>query len=85
MVSCQQYDYIEIACMHQYSVNLYLKSGEEVSGIALDTSINENRQECLRIKVEGAEELVVLDTLLKMDAKVQNPHFKTVLFNWTNL
>ena len=81
MVSCQLYDYIEIACMHKYRVKLYLKSGEEISGVAVDTCIDENRQECLLLKAEAGEQLVVLDSLLKMDAKIKNPHFEQVQFN----
>ena len=49
--------------------------------MAVDTCINENRQECLLLKVEGGEQRVVLDSLLKMDAKAVNPHFAEVQFN----
>lgn len=31
MLSCEQYDYIEIACMHRYPVLLTLKTGQEIS------------------------------------------------------
>jgi len=81
MMSCQHYDYIEIACMHQYLVHLHLKSGREITGIALDTGINESREECLHVLVEGSEQKVVLGSLLSLHVKVENPHFKEVFFD----
>lgn len=81
MMSCQQYDYIEIACMHKYSLILCLKSGHEIFGIAFDTGINENREECLHILVEGAKQQVALNSLLSMRVKVENPHFNEIVFD----
>lgn len=80
MISCQQYDYIEIACMYRYPVILVLKSGEELSGIATDTARNENKQECIRIINGDDSQLVVLDTLTAMKVTVNNPNFQEVFF-----
>ena len=38
MISCNQYDYIEIACMHNLSIELILKNGDGVCGVATDTN-----------------------------------------------
>jgi len=67
--------------MHQYLVHLHLKSGREITGIALDTGINESREECLHVLVEGSEQKVVLGSLLSLHVKVENPHFKEVFFD----
>ena len=80
MISCEQYDYIEIACMHRYPVKVTLKSGEELDGTAVDTARNGDKQECLRLRSEDQDSLVVLDDLLKLSVLVDNPHFTQVEF-----
>lgn len=53
MISCHHYDYIEIACMHHLSVELILKNGDSVCGLATDTKRNALKQECIAINVNG--------------------------------
>jgi Rho-binding antiterminator len=81
MISCGQYDYIEIACMYRFPVRLTLRSNDVVEGIAMDTQLNENREECIKVESEGVERLVVLDDLSKLEVCVDNPHFKVVSFD----
>jgi Rho-binding antiterminator len=80
MLSCEQYDYIEIACMHRYPVQLVLRSGQEISGTAVDTARNDQKQECVKLLVENENTLVVLDEVLEMMALAENPHFERVRF-----
>lgn len=80
MMSCDLHDYIEVACMYNYTVKLTFKSGSIIECKALDTQRNENREECMKVKIEGVESLVVLDNILRMEASVQNPHFQVVNF-----
>jgi len=80
MISCSDHDYIEIACSYRYPVRLYLKSGEIIDCTAKDTTLNKDREECMLIELEGSERLVLLDDILVMEAKVENPHFKSVSF-----
>ncbi|MCK6263426.1 Rho-binding antiterminator [Vibrio sp. ZSDE26] len=85
MISCNEYDYIEIVCLYRYPIELTLKSksnghNEVVNGIALDTARNEARQECIKILADGTETLVVLDTLVKLKVRVENPHFEEIIF-----
>lgn len=81
MMKCEQYDYIEIVCMHQYPIKLTLKSGRELSGTGLDTKRNEAREECMKMMIAGETCLVVLDTILTLEVTVDNPHFKLVRFD----
>jgi Rho-binding antiterminator len=81
MISCEQHDYVEIACMYNYLIKLTLNSGDELEGVALDVKRNENREECINIKVNNIESLVVLDSVSKMEVLVESPHFKVVTFN----
>lgn len=78
MISCEKYDYIEIACMHRYPVRLTMKSGTVLTGVALDTSRDESRRECI---VLDSKELVVLDEISTLEVCVDNPHFDRVSFS----
>ena len=81
MITCQQYDYIEIACMYQFPIILTLNTGEKIEGIAKNTKRNELREECIELLVDGKTSLVVLDTIAKLEVTVENPHFSEVVFD----
>lgn len=81
MMSCAQHDYIEIACLYRYPIILTLISGENVSGIAIDTARNDEKAECIKVLTDNTIRLVPLATLVAMKATVNNPHFSTVAFN----
>lgn len=81
MISCSDYDYIEIACAYRYPVRLMLKSGEVLDCTAKETELNIVREECVLVMLQGRERLVVLEDIVTMEAKVDNPHFKSVSFN----
>ena len=81
MISCNDYDYIEIVCMHRYPVKLTLKTGEVIECTALDTQLNDAREECVKVVAEGTELLIVLDTITTLEVTVDNPHFKEISFN----
>lgn len=80
MINCEQHDHVEVACMFNYPVQLFMKSGEVIEGIALDTTHNNKKRECIKINQEGSDLLVVLDDITKMEVCVENPHFKEVSF-----
>jgi len=81
MISCDIHDYIEIACTFGYAITLTMKSGKVIKGKALDTQLDTNRKECILIKNDQKECLVVLDELASMKASTENPHFNLVSFN----
>ena len=80
-MKCDDYDYIEIVCMHQYPIKLTLKAGADINGVGLDTQRNEAREECIKMTIAGEITLVVLDTILTLEVTVDNPHFKQVTFD----
>ena len=80
MISCNQYDYIEIVCMHQYPIKLTQKSGEAIQGIALDTQCNDGRDECIKMSIDVVEQLVILEQIKNLEVMVENPHLKEVSF-----
>ncbi|MBR9829429.1 MAG: transcriptional regulator [Oceanospirillales bacterium] len=81
MMSCEEHDYIEIACTFQYPVRLILTSGVIIEGRALDTQRNGARDECIKIEVAGVESLVLQNDIARMEALADNPHFQVVLFS----
>ena len=81
MISCDQHDYIEIVCTFQYPIKLTMKSGIVMECVALDTALNENREECIKVNLSGDQLLVVLEDILKLEVCVENPHIKTISFS----
>ncbi|WP_158965422.1 Rho-binding antiterminator [Paraglaciecola sp. L3A3] len=81
MISCGNYDYIEIVCLYRYTIKLFMKSGEIIEGQAVDTQRNGSGQECIKIVYNKIDELVVLDNIAKLQVCIENPHFKEVLFD----
>ncbi|MGJ8582203.1 MAG: Rho-binding antiterminator [Psychromonas sp.] len=81
MLSCQDYDYIEIVCMYRYPLRLILKSGATVEGIALDTARNEQRQECIKLEGHNQQQLIVLDSIASLMVMVENPHVNQITFD----
>ena len=80
MISCNQHDYIEIVCIYHYPIKLTLKSGDIIEGIALDTQRNDQRDECIKIDIEGVEQLLVLEEIKMLEVMVENPHLQKVTF-----
>ena len=80
MISCGHYDYIEIACMFHYPVELTLTTGERITGKALNTKLNAAREECVEIQQDHKRVLVVLSTIAKLKILIDNPHFEQVVF-----
>lgn len=82
MLSCDLHDYLEIACMFNIPVVLTCINGDKHQGIATTTFISSEKVECLTLKLENCDELLSLplETLLSMQALVNNPHFDLVNF-----
>ena len=80
MISCNQYDYIEIVCMYRYPIRLHLKSGQQLECTAIDTKRNDRKDECIQVSIHDSHELVVLDDIVKLEVRIENPHFQQVSF-----
>ncbi|WP_445765878.1 Rho-binding antiterminator [Rheinheimera sp.] len=81
MLKCDLHDYIEIVCLYHYPLKLTLSSGAVLTGTALTTRYNNQRQECLVIKQNDNEQQVVLEDIALLEVTVQNPHLQQVRFN----
>lgn len=81
MISCSEYDYIELVCMYRYLVRLTMKTGGMVDGVALDTQRDDTKNECIKMKLEdGDSTLIVLNDIEKLEVRVENPHFREITF-----
>lgn len=80
IISCDLHDYIEIACMHHYRVELELKGGEILDGKAVDVITSPEKREFLVIESGGQKQEVELTQLHKMTALTPNASFKEVEF-----
>ena len=80
MVSCSQYDYIEIACLYKLVVKLELENGDTIKGVAKDTLYNDNKEECLLVYSNNKERVIVLSQLVSMQAIEDKTHFDKVSF-----
>ncbi|MEH6450395.1 MAG: Rho-binding antiterminator [Oleispira sp.] len=81
MITCDQHDYIEIACTFRYPIKITMKQGAIIECIALDTKLNENRSECIKVDIKGDECLLALNEISSLEVCIENPHFQTVSFN----
>ena len=79
MISCGEYDIIEIVCMYQYPIKLTLKSGKMIECVAIDTKRNEIREECILIHFVDKSSLIKLDDIAQLEVKVENPHIKHIV------
>lgn len=80
MISCENYDQIELLCLYRYPVEVRLRSGDMVSGVALDTARNDAREECLKLGVDAGLRLVVLNEIAYVRVCVENPHLRDIHF-----
>lgn len=82
VISCAQYDHFEIVCMHHYEVELTLKSGELVTGIARNVKVvkeTNQRKEVIELLVgQNETQLVELNHIDKLKILKENPHFHEV-------
>jgi len=79
-IACDDYDYVEIACLLRLPVKLRLINGEHIEGVAQDTQRDQDRQECVVLDTTEATQLVRLTDLVSMQALRNNPHFDLVKF-----
>ena len=81
MISCDQHDYIEIACTFRYPIRITMKQASVIECTAIDTALNDKRLECIKVETEGTERLIVLDDISSLEVCIQNPHFQKVTFS----
>lgn len=88
IISCAQYDYFEIACMHHYEVELTLNNGDVVIGKAHNVKVVKDgdvRKEVLDLALMNNQIInIELMTIHKMRAITDNLHFKVIQLDKNN-
>ena len=88
IISCAQYDYFEIACMHHYKVELTLNNGDVVIGKAHNVKVVKDgdvRKEVLDLALINNQIInIELMTIHKMRAITDNLHFKVIQLDKNN-
>ncbi|TXR53640.1 Rho-binding antiterminator [Reinekea thalattae] len=79
MISCAQYDFIELVCTFHYPVRITTFSGDVIEGIAHDTARSASGEEC--IQLQQPERYVVLTTIKTLQVTQPNPHLQQVSFD----
>lgn len=80
IISCQLHDYIEIACLYGYSIELQLTDRGRLQGRAKTTQTSTDRKEWLVLDQAGEEIKVELAQIRRLSALTRNPHFDVVDF-----
>ena len=78
-ISCELHDFIEVACMYGYQVQLALKDDQVIEGKVVDITTSKDKREYLIIN-NGQEQQVELTQLTKLTVLTPNAQFKEVIF-----
>lgn len=78
MISCANHDYVEIACMYRLHVKIVSKNAQTIIGIAIETTFNKNREECVVLETTVNSQMIVLDQIATMEAVTRNLHFDKI-------
>lgn len=83
MISCEKYDYIEIACLYRFPITLILHNAQKITAIAVDTQRNAQQRECIKLLTEPHQRsiLVELQSIARLEVNINNPHFLSVDFD----
>ncbi len=76
-IECRLYDYIEIACMRHYDLQIKLLSGENIIGQAQTTRVAQ-KEEFLLIKVNSTIQEIRLDKISTLKALNNGAEFGKV-------
>tara|TARA_B100001063_G_scaffold246139_1_gene284134 strand:- start:1424 stop:1690 length:267 start_codon:yes stop_codon:yes gene_type:complete len=79
-ISCSLYDHIEIVCLYKYKIEIHTIKEETFRGIAVDTKLNDAREECVVITSENINKLIILENIKKLKVLTQNAKFSEINF-----
>ena len=80
IIDCHIHDYIEIACLYGFQVNLEFVDQPSIQGRAKTTETSIDKREWLILETEHQSEKIDLSTIKSMRALTQNPHFDKIEF-----
>ncbi|VEE16291.1 Rho-binding antiterminator [Ectopseudomonas mendocina] len=80
-LACDLYDYLEIACMHRYQLDIELVDGSHLHGQALTTETTASKEEFLLVRTADSEQRLRMDRLLAITPQDAGASFGRVLLS----
>jgi len=83
IISCDLHDYLEIACMYGYQIQLTLNDNRIIEGKAMNTMTTADKREFLVIDNDhghGQKEEIELNQIRKLQVLTPNAKFSEVVF-----
>ncbi|MBV6824591.1 Rho-binding antiterminator [Pseudomonas sp. PD9R] len=80
-MNCDLYDYLEIACMRGYQLDIELKDGTRLVAKALTTRTSSDKEEFLSLETADGPRDIRLDQLLAVTPLDANAQFGRVVFS----
>ena len=80
-IDCGRYDYLEIACLHHYRLEIEIRNGTRLMGTAITTQTLKNDGEYLVIDSNGETQRLRLDTIRWL--RPLDPHASFDLLEFT--
>jgi Rho-binding antiterminator len=82
-LNCDLHDYLEIACLRGYRLDVELKDGARLQAKALTTRTASSKEEFLCLETADGQQEVRLDQLLAITPLDANAQFGRVVFSDT--
>lgn len=76
---CDLHDYLEIACLYGYTLNIELIDGQQLTARAITTRTAPTREEFLELDTEGHRQEIRLDHLLAITPVDEDAKFGRVV------
>ncbi|SDO45029.1 Rho-binding antiterminator [Ectopseudomonas guguanensis] len=80
-LACDLYDYLEIACLHRYRLDIELVDGARLQGQALNTETTASKEEFLLVRTAEGEQRLRMDRLLAITPLDAGASFGRVLLS----
>ncbi|WP_433897971.1 Rho-binding antiterminator [Pseudomonas sp. PSE1(2024)] len=78
-LNCDLHDYLEIACLRGYQLDIELIDGQQLMARAVTTRTSSDKEEFLVIEQQGAQQEIRLDQLLAITPLEANVEFGRVV------
>ncbi|MCU0071288.1 Rho-binding antiterminator [Pseudomonas koreensis] len=78
-LNCDLHDYLEIACLRGYQLDIELVDGHRLMARAVTTRTSSDKEEFLVIEQHGAQQEIRLDQLLAITPQEANAEFGRVV------
>lgn len=78
-LSCDLYDYIEIACLHRYQLHIELTDGGQLNARAVTTETAPSKEEFFIVQSEAGQHRLRLDQIIAITPLTEDASFARVL------